>query len=357
MNRYLKKQIISKLAPIITTTGIHNIFERYYSGIGHMLMFHRIIPDTNAKRVHNHLSLEITPEHLEKIINFFIKKNYNFLSMDQLYERFKKGIFPDKKFVVFTFDDGYRDNLEIAYPILKKYGIPFTVYIATGIPNKTAILWWYILEDMLLKLNAVQFSWNEKNYLHYSRTSAEKEKAFELIQSFIHQNFTLDNHLQLFKTIFKGFLSDLAMYSGHLGMNWDEIRLLNKDPLVTIGAHTVNHFNLSKLPQKALEFEILESKIELEKQLGQPIEHFAYPYGKFSHASVREFECSYGLGFKTAITTNLGNLFRENGQMLCSLPRININQVTNEHVLKLQTSGLLPFIVNKGKNRAWESKY
>ena len=95
--------------------------------------------------------------------------------------------------------------------------------------------------------------------------------------------------------------------------------------------------------------EIIESKIELEKQLGQPILHFAQPYGKFQHASIREFECAKSLGFKTSTTTNIGNLFQDHGQMLYCLPRININRVTNEHVLKLQTSGLLPLIANKGK--------
>ena len=356
MNGYLKKKIISKVAPVITTTGIHNIFKKHYGGLGHMLMFHRIIPDSNLKRVHNHLSLEITPEHLEKIINFFIKRNYCFLSIDQLYDGFKKGIFPDKKFVVFTFDDGYRDNLEIAYPIFKKYEIPFTVYVTTGIPNKTAILWWYILEDMLLKMNEVQFCWDGKEYFYNSRTSVEKEKAFELIQTFIHQNFTLDNYLELFGTVFKDFQSDLTLNSSILGMNWDEIRRLNEDPLVTIGAHTINHFNLSRLPDEVLKSEILESKNELEKQLGQPIKHFAYPFGKPNHASVREFECAYDLGFNTAITTNMGNLFKENGQILCSLPRININRVTSEHVLKMQTSGLLPFIINKGKKIPFNPK-
>lgn len=349
MNAYLKKKVISKVAPVITTAGLHHLFTRFFGGIGHVLMFHRITPQSKQKRVHNHLSLEITPEHLERIINFFIKQNYVFLSLDQLYEGFISGKFPEKKFVVATFDDGYKDNLEIAYPIFKKYGIPFAVYITTGIPNKTAILWWYILENMILQTNTVEFSWNEKNYVYTCRTSAEKEKAFELIQSFIHDNFALDNHLQLFGAIFKGFQTDLTMNSGLLGLNWDEIRLLNQDPLVTIGAHTVNHFNLSKLPEKALKSEILESKIELEKELGQPIMHFAYPFGKSHHASSREFECAMDIGFKTATSTNMGNIFQEYDQMLFSLPRININRVTNEHVLKLQSSGLLPLIVNKGK--------
>ena len=95
-------------------------------------MFHRIVPQTAARRVHNHLSLEITPEHLEQVIQYFRRKEYSFISLDQLSTSLETGNLPNNKFVVFTFDDGYRDNLEIAYPILKKYEIPFTVYITTG---------------------------------------------------------------------------------------------------------------------------------------------------------------------------------------------------------------------------------
>ncbi|MFH6603646.1 polysaccharide deacetylase family protein [Maribacter algicola] len=350
MNAYQKKKIISKIAPVVTATGVPNLFEGRYGGIGHILMFHRVVPDSKKKRVHNHLSLEVTPEHLERTIKFFAEKNYNFISIDQLDERLGNEVCDNKRFVVFTFDDGFRDNLEIAYPIFKKYGVPFTVYVTTGMPNHTAVLWWYILEDMLLERDNVHFTWKKKQYSYESKTSDQKEKAFESIQHFVHQNFSLDDHLQLLQAIFKDFQSDLTRHSSELGMNWDEIRLLNQDPLVTIGAHTVNHYNLSKLPPEALKREILDSKIELERQLGQPIEHFAYPYGKTHHASEREYNCTEDLGFKTAVSTNIGNLFAENFHRPYSLPRININRVTDEHVLKLQTSGLIPFLVNKGKS-------
>lgn len=349
MNSYSKKRIITQVAPLFTITGIHHLFKPFYSGIGHILMFHRVVPDTNTKRIHNHLSLEITPEHFEQTINFFIKEKYTFISLDQLYDGYKRGVLPKKKFVVITFDDGYKDNLEIAYPILKKYDIPFTVYITTAIPNKNAILWWYILEDMIRDLDTINFSWNGEKYTYNGRTPSEKEIAFELIQNFVHKNFAIDTYSELLKAIFKDFQTDLTKYSSILGMNWDEIRELNSDPLACIGAHTVNHYPLSRIPYEDLVSEIKNSKVDLEKQLGQPVEHFAYPYGKIGSASSREFECAKNLGFKTATTTNIGNIFKEHGNQLESLPRININRVTNGHVLKMQTSGLLPMIIHKGK--------
>lgn len=349
MNSYFKKKVITRVAPIFTLSGINHVFKPFYGGIGHILMFHRVTPETNTVRIHNQLSLEITPEHFERTINFFLKEKYVFISLDQLYDGFTKGILPKKKFVVITFDDGYKDNLDIAYPILKKYDIPFTVYITTGIPNKSAILWWYILEDMIRDMDTIKFFWNREKYIYNTRTISEKEIAFELIQTFVHKNFTLETSLELFSTLFKDFEPDLTKYSSIIGMSWDEVRKLNSDPLASIGAHTVNHYPLSRLRFDDLMSEIRNSKIELEKQLRQPIKHFAYPYGKFSSASIREFECAKNLGFQTATTTNIGNLFEEHSKLLYSLPRISINRATNQHVLKMQTSGLLPVIIQKGR--------
>lgn len=312
-------------------------------------MFHRVIPETDAVRIHNHLSLEVTPEHFEQTINFFIKEKYVFISLDQLYSDFNRGSLRKEKFVVITFDDGYKDNLEIAYPILKKFDIPFAVYITTGIPNRKAILWWYILEDMIRELDRIEFEWDGEKYSYNAKTIIEKERAFELIQSFIHANFEIDTSMDLFRAIFSDFQSDLTRYSSELGMTWDEIRKLSRDPLACIGAHTVNHYPLSKLPVDDLQSEIRDSKIELEKKLGQPVEHFAYPFGKTSHSSLREFEFAKNLGFQTATTTSIGNIFEEHGKQLEKLPRININRVTNQQVLKLQTSGMIPFLIQKGK--------
>ena len=66
MKAYLKKRIISKIAGPITNLGLHHLAETFYGGIGQILMFHRILPESQKTRIHNHLSLEITPEHLKK---------------------------------------------------------------------------------------------------------------------------------------------------------------------------------------------------------------------------------------------------------------------------------------------------
>ncbi len=348
MNSHLKKHIISKVAPIITATGVLQLFKNHFGGIGHILTFHRVIPDNKQGRIHNHQSLEITPEHLKQTIQYFRKRGYEFYSMDEVYETLNKGQ-SKHKFVAFTFDDGYKDNFEIAYPILKQHRVPFTIYITTNFPDRKAILWWYLLEDMLLKKEEIRFSWNGKSYQFGSQGLAQKESTFDNIRSIIHRNFSIDNHEEMFAAIFGSFEPNPLKYVKSLAMSWEEIQKISEDPLVTIGAHTVNHYPLKQLEKEVMEEEILDSKKRIEKYINRPVEHFAYPFGKPAEVSNREFQTVKSLGFKTAVTTRIGNIFPTHQNHLECLPRISINRVTKDAVLDLQTSGMLPLIYNTGK--------
>jgi len=348
MNSYLRKKIISFSAPLLTSLQTHRLFGPFYSGCGHILTFHRVIPDTAEVRIHNHQSLEITPEHFEQTILFFQKRGYAFYSLDQLYESLLRGRF-SKKFVVFTFDDGYRDNFTLAYPILKKYRVPFTIYITTNFPDRKAILWWYILEDMLREREQVRFRWEDRDYSFRCRSLVEKESTFDEVRTLINKSFSQSNFLEMLRAIFGDFQTNLWEYADLLAMSWDEVREISKDPLATIGAHSVNHFSLKQLDSEELVREIKGSKEFIESKIQQAVEHFAYPFGKSTEASLREFEMVKSLGFKTATTTRMGNIFPAHKNHLECLPRISINRATKKHVLQLQTSGMLPCLYHKGR--------
>jgi peptidoglycan/xylan/chitin deacetylase (PgdA/CDA1 family) len=348
MSSYIKKKIVSLAAPILSKLKVHKLFTPVYSGIGHILTFHRVIPLTQKKRIHNHLSLEVSPEQLESTIQFYKTEGYDFVSLDQVYEYLKQGK-ANNKFVAFTFDDGYKDNFTIAYPILKKHSIPFTIYITTNFPDYKAILWWYLLEDTVNKESQLQFTWNGISYNYDCKTVAAKEMAFDQLRTLINQSFEKDSHLNLLTSIFNKSEDQLHEYSKSLVMSWAEIKTLSEDPLCTIGAHTVNHYPLSRLEEKELLFEIQQSKELIELNIGRPVEHFAYPFGKANEASLREFKAVKNLGFKTATTTRVANIFPKHKDYTECLPRISLNKATDNHVLYLQASGLLPFVIHKGK--------
>src|SRR6476620_2655097 len=60
-----------------------------------------------------------------------------------------------RRFVCLTFDDGYRDNLEFAYPILREAGFPFAVYVPTSFPDRLGELWWLVLEAVIAKRDRI----------------------------------------------------------------------------------------------------------------------------------------------------------------------------------------------------------
>lgn len=348
MNSHLQKKIISYAAPIMSGLGIHKLFSPIYSGIGSILMFHRIVEPGNQARIHNHESLEISPEHLRSTVAFFRKRGYKFYSLDEFHSRMLSGQLKEK-FVLLTFDDGYLDNYELAYPILKELEIPFCIYITTNFPDRKAILWWYLLEDMLRENKQIQFSFEGKNYDLPTSNQLEKEEAFSLIRKLITQRFEAETYEQQLQEVFQNYQSDLFAYAESMAMSWDQIKELASDELVTIGAHTVNHFPLRQLKEEELGPEIMDSKRIIEGHLGSPVDHFAYPFGKAPEADQREFDFIKAAGFKTAVTTRMSNILAGHASHLEALPRININRVSTDSVLKLQTGGMLPFVVHKGK--------
>jgi len=348
MNTHLQKKIISYAAPLMSGLGIHKIFAPLYAGVGHILMFHRIVESTDEYRIHNHESLEITPEQLRATVHFFKKRGYVFYSLDQLYEVMRSGKFT-QKFVVLTFDDGYLDNYELAYPILKELEVPFCIYVTTNFPDRKAILWWYLLEDMIRAQDRIQFTFGGEKYDIPAASHLEKEEAFSRIRRLITQQFDSEHYTEQLYQIFKSYQQDLFLYAEKMAMSWDQIKEISQDKWVTIGAHTVNHYPLRQLREKELAPEIMNSKALLESHLGQKINHFAYPFGKATEADQREFDYIKKQGFKTAVTTRMSNIFPAHSQYLEALPRININRVSTDAVLKLQTSGVLPFVVHRGK--------
>ncbi|MEM5776445.1 MAG: polysaccharide deacetylase family protein, partial [Anaerolineaceae bacterium] len=127
--------------------NLSGIVRPVYGGRGHILMFHRVTPNLPA-RVAGQSRLEVTPQRLEEIIHFFRSRDYDFLSLDDLPARLAAR--RSRKFVLFTFDDGYLDNLEHAYPVFKRHSIPFAIYAAVSFPQREAVLWWYLLDDLIL---------------------------------------------------------------------------------------------------------------------------------------------------------------------------------------------------------------
>ncbi len=341
MYKYYAKLLALRLSPILVILGIHKLASRFWGGKGHILMFHRVIPIEKRNRIHNHLSLEVSPNHLEKIIRYFIKCKYDIISLDQIHEYQDSN----KKYVVFTFDDGYKDNLKYAYPIFKKFSCPFTIYVCNAFPNGNAFLWWYLLEEMLLNLEFISI--NTENFFldRPINTIKKKESAFNQVRDAVNNgSLSLDE----LEALFSKWDEKWNVKMVDLCLSWNDIKQLSIDPLVTIGAHTLSHKALKVLPKSEALSEILGSKEELESILHMKVEHFAYPFGSRKEVSQRDVQIVNEIGFKTATTTILGNVNNAQDDRN-QFPRITVNSQTSISVLKMQLSGVYGIIDNGAK--------
>jgi peptidoglycan/xylan/chitin deacetylase (PgdA/CDA1 family) len=325
---------------------IHSLFRPFYSGIGSILMLHRIEEKNNSPRIQKNARNDVSPEYLEALISHFLKRNYAVISLDEIHEILIAGRQPKRKFVSFTFDDGYVDAYNHAYPIFKRFSLPFAVYISTSFPDKKALLWWYLLEDMVLKRDHVRFTHRGRDYSFDSSTKDRKDVTFSAIRDLVIKLST-DDLKPLLGDICGSNEMDILQYSGKLTLDWDQIKTMSDDPLVTIGAHTVNHYTLSKLTEKEAQYEIVKSREILERYTGKKIEHFSYPFGSRGEAGKREFDVVRGLGFKTATTTRRGNIFLRHGKYLEALPRIPIRGNREDlSYLEAFTSGYIPALTH-----------
>jgi peptidoglycan/xylan/chitin deacetylase (PgdA/CDA1 family) len=147
----------------------------------------------------------------------YLSKVYNPISLERMAQHIQNGTsFPSKAIAV-TFDDGYQDNYENAYPILKKYNIPATVFLTTGFIGTGQIPAW------------------DRGYY-----TAEKT----------------------------------------LMLSWQQVREMS-DGGISFGSHTLTHPFLTRIPLKQARKEIHRSKDIIEQQTGRPVTTFSYPTGDF----------------------------------------------------------------------------
>ena len=334
---------------ILKTLYMHCSFitRPLYGGGGYIFVLHRVCEPVQGTRLEANTGMEMTPGKLEAVIQFFRNSDYEFISPDQLVERLSNRK-NKRKFVVFTFDDGYADNYLHAYPVFKKHQVPFTIYVTTNFPDREAILWWYLLEDLLLEKDSIVIKTDTGEREFKCSTMNEKEETFWAVRSII-MNTSPNHYAETVTGIFSPYGIDMYRKTSELTLSWEQTALLSRDPLVTIGAHTVNHYTLSKLSPAEVKNEILGSRRALESHLGKQVLHFAYPYGGKEEAGNREFDLVKDCGFKTAVTARFAGIFPAHQQHLECLPRVFIPGEADEHFLKQVVNGTLTGMANRFK--------
>lgn len=320
----LRKTIIRGGLETLYFSGLFHVLRPLVGGIGAILTMHHVRPQRSEAFQPNRL-LEITPTFFERLLRHLKRQPVEVISLDEMHRRFVASEFK-RRFVCITFDDGYKDIKRWAYPLLKQYQFPFALYIATSFADRLGELWWVALEAVIAQNTRVGVLIDNKRQFFDCRTGSEKRTIYSEIYGYLRSLKSYNELRRVVRDLCACHGIDMAAYCRELCMDWQEITELAADPLVTIGAHTVTHPMLKKVPDEAtVRREMDMSRAVLEAALGRRPEHLAYPVGDPTSAGPREFHIASELGFKTAVTTRPGVLFAAHRDHLTALPRISVN--------------------------------
>jgi len=335
----LKKTVIRAGLETLYFSGMHHWLRPLLGGVGSILTLHHVRPARPEGFQPNRL-LEVTPDFLEALVRRLARARIDVVSLDEMHRRFIESDFK-RRFVCLTFDDGYKDFLRWAYPVLRKYRLPFAMYIATSFPDRLGELWWIALEAVIAQNSRIGMVINGDDRYFECATVSQKRELYDEIYRYLRSMKTEEEVRRVVRDLCACYRVDVASFCRDLCMDWAEIVDLAADPLCTIGAHTVNHMMLRKVPSDAtVRAEMEMSRAVLEAALGRRPEHLAYPVGDPTSAGPREFRIAAELGFKTAVTTRPGVLFKVHRDYLTALPRISVNgEFQQQRYMKVLMSG------------------
>lgn len=314
------------------------LFAPLTRGKGVFFTLHSVSPEPPSDFDPNGM-LRITPEFLETAIETVRSADYEIVSLDEAARRLKTCE-DGPPFAVFTLDDGYRDNRDHAYPVFRKHNVPFAIYVPTDYADGNGELWWYVLEAAIRSTDRLCIGIRGTRHEFDLSTPDAKSRAFREIYWPLRDL----PERELRATVHK--VAEAAGYDSStlcrdLIMDWDELRALARDPLVTIGAHTCTHYAVGRLSEDEARKEILDSVQRIEKELGRPCRHFSFPYGDPASCGPRDFAIAAELGLETAVTTHKDVL--RSSYSMTALPRVSLNgRFQDVRYLEVMLTGL-PF--------------
>ena len=325
-------------------SGAHRLLARRYAGKGVIFMLHSIV-----ERADGHLGepIRCTVDVFERLLRYLREQSIETLSMEAALARLDD---PEAKpFAVLTFDDGYRDNLTHALPLLERYRAPATIYVTTCMIERLTDCWWVGLVDWLKRRERIAvegFGTRDVSRL------AAKVRARIGLTSWVQGDPERVAALQTAMAI-DGI--DLETLTDREALSRDELLDFARHPLITIGGHTTHHPWLASLPVEAARREIRENRNYLQDSLQQEITHFAYPFGSPVACGEREIGLAAEAGFASAVTTRHGCIFSDHGSHRFALPREGVHWFENEASIACKRAGWPRLLGDLKRRQPWRS--
>src|ERR1700730_13411003 len=278
-------------------SGLMPTFRRIFAGRAAILMFHEIQQDCRSE-----LMTGTSVALFDYSLNWLRQEGWEIVSLETCLERLATDPGPGR-YAVLTFDDGYRDNVATALPILERNNAPFMVYVPTGAPTRTLPSWWLGLREMFRLGDTVTI--DAMGMRFHCPKFHEKMLGLYKVNEWIHQDY---HRVAMLASTFNRAGISLSALNEAYFLNERELQSLARHPLASIGGHTASHAALSSLDVLSARAEMADNRSYLEQLLQLPVRHFAYPYGDSRACGPQEAHLAKEVGFSTAVTTRHGQV-------------------------------------------------
>jgi len=231
-----------------------------------------------------------------------IARHYTVMTVEDLVARLREGRVP-RKALALSFDDGYRDNLTHAAPILARYGLPATIFLTTGYIGTRDVLWFDRLALAVKKTRRVRL---EIPGLAAMELGSVAERLRALQAALRHFKTLADARRRESVDAIVGELEEGRVEGPkRVMLSWEEVGVL-RGLGFAVGAHTVSHPILSRLSREDAWREIHGSRVAIERNLGIRARVFAYPNGGPEDVTPTTVSLVTEAGFECAVTTQRG---------------------------------------------------
>lgn len=277
---------------------------RTFNKTPRVLFYHGVdtIIDSSVQTLH------LRPDVFEAEMRY-LRKHYDVISMDEYYERFVSAGFNGQE-VVITFNDGYRNNLTVAAPILSSLSLPFTVFVSVNHLEKGRRFPTFINRAVLLGAQLTHIQVDCLDIDCDLPTDTERVAIMKRINKALKHSDMAKVDLicsQLEANLSSNVLDELyEKYSSDAPMNWDELVKLKRDYDCIIGSHCLDHFICNSFQQeRETRRQIFESRHALQQRIGSECVYLAFPNGNLKQGDISESarvavkEAGYKLAFTT----------------------------------------------------------
>ena len=164
-------------------TGGHKLLAPLTRGVGAIFRLQHVVPEPPIDFDPNPIPC-VSPQFLEEAILEVRGAGFDIVSLDELHWRLKEGAF-ERPFAAFTFDHGYRNVLEHAYPVFRAHDLPFTIYVPGTFPDGNADLWWLALERIVATVDRLSLKMDGEIRELASATPAEKSRTYRQVHGWL----------------------------------------------------------------------------------------------------------------------------------------------------------------------------